>query len=74
MKVAHYGAMTKVPRLDATLCFVDEDRIDSKTADSEVADDKDVSDPGSDDDSDEEEEGAWDNGDIGKSSLCIALV
>ena len=22
--VAHYGAMTKVPRLDATLCFVDE--------------------------------------------------
>ena len=27
--------MTKIPRLDATLCFVNEDRIESETADEE---------------------------------------
>jgi hypothetical protein len=26
--VAHYGCMTTIPRLDATLCFVKEDRIE----------------------------------------------
>lgn len=25
--VAHHGGMTAIPRLDATLCFVDEDRL-----------------------------------------------
>ena len=35
--VAHYGAMTKIPRLDATLCFVDEgERSDSGEVEKEV--------------------------------------
>ena len=53
--VAHFGVMTKIPRLDATLCFVDE---------SDNNDDND--DDNKEDDNEEEEEySCWDSGDVG---------
>ena len=48
--VAHFGVMTKIPRLDATLCFVDETNNDDN-------DDN--------EDDDEEEYSCWDSGDVG---------
>lgn len=77
--VAHYGAMTKIPRLDATLCFVNDDKLEIEGDDEEEKKegggkgeaDADAAaaavDGEGDDDSDGEGEGegAWDNGDIG---------
>ena len=71
--VAHYGGMTKEPRLDATLCFVKDDDSSGAggsgvTAGAKVASaDKDAE---CDDDEEEEEEegeaeGPWSSGDVG---------
>jgi len=78
--VAHYGAMTEVPVLDATLCFVNDDpRL-------EALDDKQrkraakMAEAGSDEDAEEEEEDEeeegnipdWDTGDCGGFEVYIS--
>jgi hypothetical protein len=66
--VAHFGAMTTIPRLDATLCFVNEDKLILENDDEEKKEEKEEKGEGEDDDDDddgEDGEGAWDNGDIG---------
>jgi hypothetical protein len=50
--VAHFGVMTKIPRLDATLCFVDETTTTTTNDDNNNNDD-------------EEEYSCWDSGDVG---------
>ena len=67
--VAHYGGMTKEPRLDATLCFVkdDDDGSGGVAAGAKVAT-ADEDDEHDDDKEEEEEggdEGPWSSGDVG---------
>jgi len=78
--VAHYGAMTEVPVLDATLCFVNDDSrleaLDDKQRKqaakmAEAGSDEDVED----EEEEEEEEGNipdWDTGDCGGFEVYIS--
>ena len=62
--VAHYGGMTKEPRLDATLCFVKDDYSSGGggvAAGANVA----TSDGDDDDEEEGEDEGPWSSGDVG---------